>query len=66
LSVAWFFRVIETPHETWRCHWGKEDFDEHPSLSAAIEHITLLAAPHQPATLFVHWQDGAVTKYGAL
>ena len=60
------FRVIETRDETWRCHWGDVDYDEHLTLSAAVEHIRLLAAAQGPATLFAHWLDGSVTDVSQL
>jgi hypothetical protein len=61
--VSWYFRAVQTPDETWLCRWGNQDFDQHATMTDAIEHLTQLAAVHQPAVLFVHWRDGSVSQY---
>jgi hypothetical protein len=61
--VSWYFRAVEAPDETWVCRWGNQDFDQHATLAMAVEHLTELAATHQPAVLFVHRQDGSVIEH---
>ena len=51
--MAWYFRVIEHEDRSWLCRHGREVFDQHPTLSDAVEHIMMLAAAHPPAEVMV-------------
>jgi hypothetical protein len=79
--MAWFFRAIETdqgramleqdPHSRvavgrWECHHGAGVFDEHPTLTEALEHLRAIAADQpEAAQVFVHTLDGLVRWEGA-
>jgi hypothetical protein len=39
-------------------------FDQHPTLSDAVEHIMVLAAAKPPAEVIVHRLDGSVENLG--
>jgi hypothetical protein len=58
--MAWFFRVIEQDDGRWACRHGRQEYDTHPRLDQAIEHIQALAAQQRPAQLFLHRLDGTV------
>jgi hypothetical protein len=58
--MVWFFRVIERDDGRWACRHGRQEFDAHPLLDEAIEHIKALAARQRPAQLFLHRLDGTV------
>jgi len=60
--VSWFLRVVEQPAGTWTCRFGREEFDRHPELEVALEHIRELAEAHAPAEVFVHHADGTVRR----
>ncbi|MGA8247941.1 MAG: DUF2188 domain-containing protein [Nocardioides sp.] len=60
--MSWHFRAVEIQDDTWSCRWGNQDFDEHPTLADAIDHLRQLASRHQPALLFVHRRDGSVSQ----
>ena len=62
--MAWYFRIIEHEDRSWRCRLGREVFDQHPTLSDAIEHIIVLAAAQPPAEVMVHRLDGSVENLG--
>jgi hypothetical protein len=62
--VAWFFRAIEAIDGTWSCRRGLQEFDQHPTLDAALQHLVELAQQDPPAWLFAHWQDGRVERLG--
>jgi hypothetical protein len=62
--MAWYFRVIEYEDRSWRCRHGQEVFDQHPTLSDAVEHIMVLAAAKPPAEVIVHRLDGSVENLG--
>jgi hypothetical protein len=58
--MSWFLRVVEHPAGHWTCRRGLEDFDQHPDLDAALQHIRDLAAELVAARVFVHYADGRV------
>lgn len=60
--MAWYFRVVEQNDHTWLCRHGRRVFDVHPFLADAIDHITELAAAHEPAEVYVHRLDTGVEK----
>jgi hypothetical protein len=60
--VSWFLRVVEEPVGTWTCRFGRDEFDKHPELEVALEHIRELAVSHAPAEVFVHHADGTVRR----
>jgi len=62
--MAWYFRVVEHEDRSWRCRHGREVFDQHPTLTDAVEHIMMLAAAHPPAEVMVHRLDGSVENLG--
>lgn len=64
--VAWFLRVIELDGDRWACRFGGVEYDTHAEVSQAIDHITVLAADHQPAELLLHRLDGSVSNLGAV
>jgi hypothetical protein len=64
--MAWFFRAIETDQGRWECHHGARVFDEHPTLTEALEHLRAIAADQpEAAQVFVHTLDGQVRWEGA-
>jgi hypothetical protein len=64
--MAWFFRAIEMAGGRWECHHGARVFDEHLTLTEALEHLRALAADQpEAAQLFVHTLDGQVRWEGA-
>ena len=64
--MALFFRVIELGDDRWACRHGRLEYDTHPQVGQAIDHITALAADHRPAELFLHRLDGSVARLGTL
>jgi hypothetical protein len=62
--VAWFFHVVEALDGRWHCRHG-HDIDQHPTLEAALEHTSSLAASSGPAEIFVHHLSGDVHRLGA-
>ena len=60
--MAWYFRAVESVHDTWTCHRGRSALDEHPTLDQAIAHLHELAGVAAPAALFAHWRDGRVEQ----
>jgi len=64
--VAWFFRVVELDDGRWACRHGSHEYDTHPALNQAIEHIATVAAENRPAELFLHRLDGSVRSLGTV
>jgi hypothetical protein len=64
-SMAWYFRVVEHEDRSWVCRHGRFDFDEHRTLTDALDHIKELAAARPPAEVMIHWLDGSVENLGA-
>lgn len=64
--MAWFYRAVETAHGRWECRHGDRLFDDHLSLSEALEHLRSLAHDQRGAVqLFVHTRDGQVRPEGS-
>ncbi|WP_459985009.1 hypothetical protein [Nocardioides sp. AN3] len=58
--MAWFLRAIELDDSHWQCRFGREDLDVHPTLSAAVRHLTQVAADLGSVECFAHHLDGRV------
>lgn len=58
-SMAWFLRAIEQPDGRWACRWGRTEYDAHPDLPAAVQHLRALAASGHPGEVlrssFIGW-----------
>jgi hypothetical protein len=62
--MMWFFRVVETPDQDWACRRGQMEYDRHPDLAGALEHVVAIARQFVPARLLVHRLDGTVDDAG--
>ena len=62
--MALFFRVIELSGDRWACRHGTLEYDTHPVMSEAIDHIRALATDQRPAELFLHRLDGSMQRLG--
>jgi hypothetical protein len=62
--MSWHFRVVEVGDRQWQCRWGVETYDEHQTITDALDHIRIVAAEHGPATFFVHRRSGSVERLG--
>jgi hypothetical protein len=63
-AMAWFFHVIEQHDGQWACRHGRQEYDTHPLLDQAIEHISAIASLQRPAQIYVHRLDGNVESLG--
>jgi hypothetical protein len=63
--MAWFYRVVELDDGSgWACRFGRREYDVHPDLAAAVEHMRRIAADDQASVVFVHRVDGTVDAMG--
>jgi hypothetical protein len=54
--MASFFRVIELHDGQWACRHGRHEYDSHPLLDEAIDHIAALAARNDlRSSSFIGW-----------
>lgn len=58
----WFLRAIELSDGGWACRYGLTEFDTHPQLDHAVDHLRELAEELGPAQLFVHRLNGNVVQ----
>lgn len=59
VGVVFFFRVIEDD-DGWCCRRGRDQLDEHDTLSSALTHIRELAKGDRPSLVVVHHANGWV------
>jgi hypothetical protein len=62
--MARYFHIVELEDGQWRCRYGLEEFDTHPSLEQALEHMRVVAAAQAPATIFAHYRGGRSQEVG--
>jgi hypothetical protein len=61
--MPWYFRAVERDDGRWTCRHGRRDYDSHPELAHAVEHLRHLAAEiGDAAEFFVHFIDGRVER----
>jgi hypothetical protein len=60
--VVWYLHAIERDDGSWACRHGLTEFDDHPTLIQALDHLAALAGDDFPAQLIVHRLDGDVQR----
>ena len=53
----WFLRAIELA-DGWACRHGSHEFDRHPELQSALDHLREIALGLGPSVLYVHRMNG--------
>ena len=62
----WFFRAVQADDGQWSCRRGLQEFDRHPDLAAALDHIRDMAAGLPAVQFFVHHLDGRVDHHNVV
>jgi hypothetical protein len=52
--MAVYFHIVELDDGRFACRHGTQDYDTHPILDEAREHIRVLATAERPASIFLH------------